>query len=92
MARRDRASRWTALALQPVGDLVTLSSPYICWLALTTPYRLPHYQTDASRYLGEEMGKRWLDFMGDPDQVVMTLQLTMAVASDLGVESGFFSS
>jgi len=50
------------------------------------------YQTDASRYLGEKMGKRWLDFVGDPDQVVMTLQPTMAVASDLGVESGFFSS
>ena len=49
----------------------------------------PDYRAAADRYLGPKMGERWLDFVGSVDQVVITLRPTMAVASDLGAESGF---
>ena len=49
------------------------------------------YTSAADRYLGAHLAERWLDFVGSPDQVVMALQPTMAVASDLGAQSGFFT-
>ena len=51
-----------------------------------------HYRDAATRYLGAETGERWLDFLGSPDQVLMTMRPEMAVTSDMATESPFFTS
>lgn len=52
----------------------------------------PEYREAASRYLGPLMGERWLAFVGSPDQVVLSMRPTMAIASDMGAESPFFGA
>ncbi len=50
------------------------------------------YRRAAVRYLGQDMGERWLDFLAGADQVVLRLRPTWAVAADMAVDSPFYAS
>ena len=50
------------------------------------------YRDAATRYLGPLMAERWLDFVGSPDQIVIALHPTVAIASDMAAESSFFDA
>lgn len=49
-----------------------------------------HYQDAAVRYLGPVTARRWLDFVGSPDQVLIAMRPRTAVVSDMATESPFF--
>lgn len=51
----------------------------------------PEYREASTRYLGQEMAQRWLDFVGSPDQVLLRMRPQRAVASDLA-DSPFFDA
>ena len=50
------------------------------------------YEHAAERYLGADMASQWLEFLGDPDQVVLSLRPTWARVSDMAADSPFFES
>lgn len=52
----------------------------------------PEYRAAASRYLGSQMAERWLAFVGSPEQVVLAMRPSVAVASDMATGSPFFSA
>ncbi len=49
------------------------------------------YRLAAERYLGPQMGQRWLEFLAGADQVVLRLSPTWAVAADMAIDSPFYS-
>ncbi len=50
------------------------------------------YRKAAKRYVGDQMADKWLAFLDNPDQVVLSIAPTWAVVSDMATDSPFFNS
>ena len=52
----------------------------------------PEYKAAATRYLGDAMAKRWLEFLGGAEQVALAMRPTWAVVADMATDSPFMST
>lgn len=50
------------------------------------------YRLATNRYLGEQEGERWLEFLDGADQVVLFVSPTWAKTADMAADSPFFAS
>lgn len=50
------------------------------------------YRLATNRYLGEQEGERWLEFLDGADQVVLFVSPTLAKTADMAADSPFFAS
>jgi len=49
------------------------------------------YKEAAERYLGEQMGAQWINFLGNPNQVVLSIRPTWAIVADMATDSPFMT-